>query len=211
MKSSVPKQFLLLHGKPVLMHTLLAFNNYSSDIDIVLVLNEAHIKLWKNLCIENKFNIHHQLVIGGQTRFYSVQNGLKKITDECIIGIHDGVRPIVSLSTIHTCFLEAEKFGNAIPVLPVKESVRKLERNNNLPLQRDDLCLVQTPQCFHSSVIKKAYEQEYDKRFTDDATVVEATGSKIHLVTGNIENIKITTPFDLKIAEAWLADGASFQ
>jgi 2-C-methyl-D-erythritol 4-phosphate cytidylyltransferase len=204
MGAEVPKQFLELAGKPILMHTLEKFSSTFPSIEILLALPENQIDFWKELCYKYEFtNVPHQIVIGGETRFHSVQNALALVKEKSIVAIHDGVRPLVSSQTILTCFNEAEKMGNAVPVVPVFESLRYIIGNKkNNAVKRSCYRLVQTPQCFTSDLILKAYQQEFDANFTDDASVVEKLGEDIHLVAGNKENIKITTTEDLITAEA---------
>lgn len=204
MQSETPKQFLNVSGKPVLMHTFECFKKFSSEIKITLVLPEPFIDFWKSLCKRYSFEINHNVIEGGQTRFDSVRNGLKEIQNGDLIAIHDGVRPLVSKETINRVYKRAEITGNAIPVVKINEAIRKVDNENSFFVNRREYRLIQTPQCFHAELIKKAYEQEYKIEFTDDATVVEAMGIKINLVDGNMENIKITRPGDLKIAEAFL-------
>jgi 2-C-methyl-D-erythritol 4-phosphate cytidylyltransferase len=204
MNSPVPKQFLEINGKPLLMHTFQAFMNFDSDFEFVLVLPENETDTWKKLCENHSFNVKHHIVKGGKTRFYSVRNGLKKIKGDGIVFIHDGVRPLVSAETIEKCYQTAVKKGNTLPVIPPSESVREVINGENRAVDRSQIFLVQTPQTFRVSVIKKAYEQEYTEKFTDDASVLENTGEKIYLVEGNRENIKITFPDDLKLASLLL-------
>ncbi len=204
MGTEIPKQFLELCGKPLLMHTIQVFFDYDSACEIILVLPEVQQKYWKELCMKHSFLPEHKIASGGETRFHSVKNGLKMIDDEGIIFIHDGVRPLVSQETIRRCFEMAEKSGNAIPVLPVTESLRKLEGNQNITIDRSQYFSVQTPQTFRSEQILKAFDQDFDRAFTDDASVVEKAGFTIFMVEGNPENIKITTPTDLIIAELFL-------
>lgn len=202
MGTNIPKQFLLLHQKPVLMHTIEVFFNYNKDIKIIVVLPESQIEYWQLLCCEHNFKIHHTVVKGGDTRFQSVKNGLSKVdASEGLVGIHDGVRPLVNIETIDKAFETASIHGTAIPVIKVNESLRKIDNYNSEMVNREDYRLVQTPQCFQISIIKNAYNQEYKVEFTDDASVVESSGKKIYLTDGNLENIKITSPIDLKIAE----------
>jgi 2-C-methyl-D-erythritol 4-phosphate cytidylyltransferase len=201
----VPKQFLLLQSEPILMHTLRVFSNISSIDKIILVLPESQIMVWKDLCMKHNFNLHLTLVSGGETRFQSVSNGLVKVTDlDALVAIHDGVRPLVSPEVVERCFKDAEKFGNAIPVITPVETVRFTEDNGSFPVNRDRVLLVQTPQVFKASIIKRCYQTHWQPSFTDDASVAEYSGEKIHLVEGNRENIKITTPHDLMIAEVML-------
>ena len=204
MNSDIPKQFLVISGKPLLMHTIERFHYFSSEIKIFVVLPTSHFELWKSLCKKYDFTISHILVEGGKTRFLSVKNGLEKIKNECIVAIHDGARPLVNHNTISNTFTLAEKKGNAIPVFGINESMRVIKHEKSSPVNREKYRLVQTPQCFNSKLIKEAYSQEYMKEFTDDASVVEAMGIKVNLSEGNAENIKITRQVDFKIAEAFL-------
>lgn len=204
MHAEIPKQFLNVSGKPILFHTMECFYKYSNEIEIILVLPEPFIDFWNSLSKKYDLNIDHQIELGGNTRFQSVKNGLKKITNSSLVAIQDGVRPLVSKNTLNRVFKKAEETGNAIPIVKINESVRRLEEDDSYPVNRREYRLIQTPQCFHSELIKRAYEQEYSDAFTDDATVVEALGVKINLVEGNTENIKITRPGDMKIAEALL-------
>ena len=204
MKNEVPKQFLPLCGKPIVMHTLETFYNFDSHIELILVLPEHLVVYWQNLCVKHQFDIPHHIVAGGQERFYSVKNGLVFAKPNALIAIHDGVRPFVSHSTLERCFEQAELQGNAIPAMPLVDSIREIKLNENQIVDRTKLRAIQTPQVFQSQIITKAFEQPFSPTFTDDASVVEAYGEKIHLVEGNVENIKLTTPFDLLIGEALL-------
>ena len=204
MHSETPKQFLHVAGKPVLMHTIRNFSDYDKDTIINLVLPSPFIDFWKSLCHRFDFTVPHSLIEGGDARFFSVRNGLQGVTSGSLVAVHDGVRPLVSFDTIQRVFKTAEKKGNAIPVVKVNESVRQLKKDASFPVNRQNYRLIQTPQCFQSEILLKAYRQEYREEFTDDATVVEALGETINLVEGNFENIKITRPSDLKIAEALL-------
>lgn len=204
MNANIPKQFIPIAGKPILMHTIFAFHDYLPQIKIVLVLPKIHISSWNKLCDEYNFSIQHEIIEGGKTRFHSVKNGLERIPKDCIVAIHDGARPLVSKSSISNSFNAAEIFGNAVPVIPINESVREIDKNHNKFVDRKKLRIVQTPQCFKSSIIKKAYEQDYNESFNDDASIAETVGEKIHLVDGNSENIKVTYPSDIKIANALL-------
>ena len=207
MGGSTPKQFLELAGKPILMHTLEKFKQTIPTIEIILALPENQIDFWEELFHKYEVpKVPHQIVKGGETRFHSVQNALKFIKKNSIVAVHDGVRPLVSTETIETCFSEAVEKGNAIPVIDVVESLRHVSKqdNANQAVARNCYKLVQTPQCFTSEIILKAYSQDYKPSFTDDASVVESLGKTINLVKGNLENIKITTPQDLIIAEAFM-------
>ena len=209
MGSDIPKQFLPIGGKPVLMRTLERFRAYSSALQIILVLPEAQQDYWRKLCEDYHFDVEHQLANGGQTRFHSVQNGLALVPDDAegVVGVHDGVRPFPSIEVIRNCYETARTAKAVIPVIPVVETVRQLFSNGQQDLRtsktvpRDEYRLVQTPQTFDIQLLKAANKQPYNDGFTDDASVVESYGHAITLVEGNRENIKITTPYDLKIAE----------
>lgn len=204
MESEIPKQFLHVAGKPVLIHTISRFYDYSQDLSIRVVLPEPYIDFWQSLCKRFEFTLDHTILEGGKSRFYSVRNGLKDIEKDSLVAIHDGVRPLVGMNTIHQGFKTAEKKGNAIPVVKMNESIRQLKNGDSIPANRKKFRIIQTPQFFQSDIVKSAYEQKYQDEFTDDATVVEALGHKINLFDGNYENIKITRPVDLKIAETFL-------
>ena len=203
MGSDIPKQFLPIGGKPVLMRTLERFREYAADLQIILVLPKAQQDYWQNLCQEYAFDIDYQLADGGETRFHSVQHGLVLIPDdvEGVVGVHDGVRPFPSIEVIRRCYETARTAKAVIPVIPVVETVRHLEGEGSVTVPRNDYRLVQTPQCFDIQLLKAANRQPYNDGFTDDASVVESYGQSITLVEGNRENIKITTPYDMKIAE----------
>ena len=203
MGSDIPKQFLPIGGKPVLMRTLERFRAYSSALQIILVLPEAQQDYWRKLCEEYHFEVDYQLANGGQTRFHSVQNGLALVPDDAegVVGVHDGVRPFPSIEVIRNCYETARTAKAVIPVIPVVETVRHLEGDKSVTVPRGDYRLVQTPQTFDIQLLKAANRQPYNDGFTDDASVVESYGHAITLVEGNRENIKITTPYDLKIAE----------
>jgi 2-C-methyl-D-erythritol 4-phosphate cytidylyltransferase len=204
MGSDVPKQFLELNGKPVLMHTISVFYEYDWASELILVLPSAQQGYWSDLCLKYNFNLPHRIVSGGETRFHSVRNGLDIINEEGIVYIHDGVRPLVSHQTIERCSIMAQENGNAIPVLPVNESLRLKENDRTVSVDRALYFSVQTPQTFRSEQIKEAFKQEYDPAFTDDASVAEKAGFAVHVVEGNPENIKITTPTDFIIADAFM-------
>lgn len=204
MKNIVPKQFIELNSRPVLMHTFDVFCNYDSQIEFILVLPKNQINFWKRLCERHNFKTKHNLAFGGKTRFHSVKNGLDLIEEEGIVFIHDGVRPTVSVQTIQNCYNTTIEKGNALPVIPVNESVRFADENGNKSVDRNKHFLVQTPQTFKTGLIKKAYQQIFSELFTDDASVLESFGKTIHLVSGNRENIKITYPEDLIIAKSFL-------
>ncbi len=207
MKSIVPKQFLLLHKKPILMHTIERFYKYNKKIKIIVVLPKNQVKQWNKLCKKYSFKIKHKIAVGGKTRYESVKNGLSLTDSNCLIGIHDGVRPLVSLSTIDKCYKTAKTKGNAIPIIDIVDSVRQLNSKGSKAIDRAKYKLVQTPQVFKSQIINKAYNLPFDEKFTDDASVVESAMYKINIEQGNRENIKITTPYDLIIANALIKGG----
>lgn len=200
MGMETPKQFLPVNGKPVLMHTILKFHSCVPKIFIVVVLPFDQIEEWNRIISEHRFIIPHQIVSGGEERFHSVKNGLNKIDDDGLVAIHDGVRPLVSEKVIRESFSIAEKTGAAIPVIRPAESLRQIVDSGSKPVNRDAFRLVQTPQTFQATLIKKAYQQPYEPRFTDDASVLEADGNPVSLFEGNRENIKITWPEDIYLA-----------
>ena len=204
MGAGMPKQFLLLQGLPVLMHTINAFSKHP-EIEIVLVLPKEHIQEWSNLCNHHQFEVEHQITAGGETRFQSVKNGIE-LAPAGLIAVHDGVRPFVSPALIESCYNGAENHGVAIPVVKPKESIRRIQGNSSTVVDRDLFVLVQTPQIFKSEILLDAYQQEENTAFTDDASVLELAGYPIHLVQGDYSNIKITTPADLAIAEVVIKD-----
>ena len=211
MGGDIPKQFLPIGGKPVLMRTLERFREYSADLQIILVLPKDQQDYWKSLCLKHNFTVAYQLTDGGETRFHSVQHGLALIPDDAegVVGVHDGVRPFPNIDVIRRCYETAREKKAVIPVIPIVETVRKITQkepsllcnSSSVTVPRDEYRLVQTPQCFDIQLLKAANRQPYNDGFTDDASVVEAFGQSITFVEGNRENIKITTPYDLKIAE----------
>jgi len=207
MGSDIPKQFLPIGGKPVLMRTIEVFRQAYPGIHVILVLPTSQQEYWQQLCREYAFDMPFQIADGGETRFHSVSNGLKLIPDDAdgIVGVHDGVRPFVSVETIRRCYDEAVEFGAIVPVIPVVETVRQLRKDGaSVTVPRDEFRLVQTPQTFRISLLKDAYQQLYTPFFTDDASVVESLGKSVHLVEGNRENIKITTPADIRFVNGLL-------
>lgn len=203
MNESVPKQFLPINGTPVLMKTISRFYEYDNNIKIILVLPADEIKTWENLCKSHKFSIPHIITEGGRERFFSVKNALKHIDDNETVAIHDGVRPFVSNETINNAFKEAEISGAVIPVVPLTDSLRFFDEDNkSVSVSREKYKLVQTPQVFKSDILLEAYAQQFSPEFTDDASVVENIGHSIAVIEGNRENIKITTPFDMLVANA---------
>ena len=205
MKTDIPKQFILLNGKPLLMYSIDVFFDFDNTFEIFLVLPEKHIVYWKSLVKEYNYSVPHIIVEGGDERFYSVKYGLNKVKTD-LVAIHDAVRPFVNKDVINEAFIVAEEKGNAIPVIPVNESVRLINNDENKIIDRNNIVLIQTPQCFKTHLIKNAYSTPYKSEFTDDASVLEAMGEKIYLFKGNELNIKITKPFDLLIAETILAN-----
>jgi 2-C-methyl-D-erythritol 4-phosphate cytidylyltransferase len=201
MGSALPKQFLLLKNKPVLYYTINAFLKAVPGIYVIVVLPEDHLELGKEI-VDGFFDQQQiQLAVGGETRFHSVQNGLKLISEESIIFVHDGVRCLVSEELIQRCYTAASETGSAIPAVECRDSARMITEDGNDPVDRTKLRLVQTPQTFHSKILLPAFAIDYKERFTDEATVVEAFGLKVTLVQGEETNIKITNPIDLVIAE----------
>ena len=229
MGSDIPKQFLPIGGKPVLMRTLERFREYDADLQIILVLPETQQAYWHQLCEEYHFDVAYTLANGGQTRFHSVQNGLAKVPNDAegVVGVHDGVRPFPSIEVIRNCYETARTAKAVIPVIPVVETLRHISSNGQTrtdtdkkeslshevrcqkesrTVPRDEYRLVQTPQTFDIQLLKAANRQPYNDGFTDDASVVESYGHQITLVEGNRENIKITTPYDLRIGEVLAAE-----
>ena len=217
MGGELPKQFIPVEGRPVLMRTLDNFQACDSSIEIILVLPRDHQPYWQELCLEYQFAVPHRIADGGATRFHSVQNGLALAdAPEALVAVHDGVRPFVSHEVICRCYQDAEQYGAVVPVIPVVETVRQLIKEDDLTCRdgivnsgsvtvpRDAYRLVQTPQTFRASLLRRAYEQPFCEAFTDDASVVETLGHAVYLVEGNRENIKLTTPFDLIVARALL-------
>lgn len=201
MGSDLPKQFLPIGGKPVLMHTIEAFHCFDRTMKIILVLPKEQQTYWQELCAKHSFVIEHTVADGGETRFHSVKNGLACVNSG-LVGVHDGVRPFVSPEVIKRCYELAAIKKAVIPVIDVVETVRHITETGSETVSRNDYKLVQTPQVFDAELLKQAYAQEYTPFFTDDASVVEAMGVSVCLAEGNRENIKITTPFDLKISSA---------
>lgn len=206
MGSELPKQFIPIGGKPVLMHTLEAFHRFDPEMNLVLVLPATQQAYWAELCTKHSFAVEHTIADGGETRFHSVKNGLALVpSGKGLVGVHDGVRPFVSQEVIARCYEAAAIKRAVVPVTDVVETVRHLTEDGSETVSRSEYKLVQTPQVFDTDLLKQAYAQEFTPFFTDDASVVEAMGVPVCLVEGNRENIKITTPFDLKIATALLA------
>ena len=201
MGGEIPKQFLPIGGKPVLMRTIEAFYTYDASIHVILVLPVSQQSYWKELCSVYAFDLPHDIANGGETRFHSVKNGLALVEGEGTVGVHDGVRPFVSHAVIARCYSEAESKNAVIPVIGVVETVRRLNGEDSVTVPRDQYKLVQTPQVFDVALLRKAYNQEFTDMFTDDASVVEALDERVYLVEGNRENIILTTPFVLNLEE----------
>lgn len=205
MGADLPKQFMPIAGRPLLMRTLDAFLNHDAELVCILALPLVQMEYWADLCRQYSVDYSERVIVveGGATRFHSVKNALARVPEgeESLVAVHDGVRPFVSEETIAATYAEATTSGCAVPVVDSVDSVREITADGNVARDRSKLKLVQTPQTFRSSILKEAYHQEFRDTFTDDASVVESAGYKITLTVGNRENIKITTPFDLKVAE----------
>ena len=201
MGGDIPKQFVPIGGKPVLMRTLEAFYTYDPAMQLILVLPVSQQAYWMELCNTYGFTLPHVVANGGETRFHSVKNGLAKIEGDGWVGVHDGVRPFVSTEVIARCYEQVREKQAVIPVVDVVETLRRLTGAGSETVPRSAYKLVQTPQVFDADLLRRAYQQPYTDAFTDDASVVEALGEQVHLVEGNRENIKLTTPSDLKMAE----------
>ncbi|WP_295669982.1 2-C-methyl-D-erythritol 4-phosphate cytidylyltransferase [uncultured Mucilaginibacter sp.] len=210
MQSAVPKQFLMLNGRPVLMYTIEAFFNSASNPKIIIVIPAAYQQYWKELCAEYNFTIDHQLIAGGETRFHSVKNGLNAITQDnnTLVAVHDAVRPLPGEAVINESYKQAAATGNAITAVKSRDSVRQLKNGVSISLLRDEIFLVQTPQTFQIAQLRKAYNQPFNEGFTDDASVAEAAGFPISIIEGSYRNIKITFPEDIAIAEQFMVDGS---
>ncbi|MBK8610332.1 MAG: 2-C-methyl-D-erythritol 4-phosphate cytidylyltransferase [Chitinophagaceae bacterium] len=205
MNNAIPKQFLLLKGKPVLYYTLNSFLHAYDDLQVILVLPEEHVAAGQEI-IDAFFDYNRiQITVGGPTRFHSVQNGLKLINDESIIFVHDAVRCLVSIDLIQRCYDTAVELGSAIPVIDSRDSIRQVSELGNEALERSSIKQVQTPQTFHSKILLPAYQIDHKEKFTDEATVIEAFGLHVSLVPGEENNFKITRPIDLVIAEHLLS------
>lgn len=203
MQQELPKQFIEVAGKPILMHTIERFYAYNPEVRLIVVLPQQQLSVWRDLCRKHDFKLFHMTVPGGSTRFGSVKNGLDAVQGEALVAVHDGVRPFIDVATIRAAFEAASVHGNAVVAVSPKDSIRELTPEGSQAVPRDRYKLVQTPQCFKANILKRAYEQPEEEYFTDDASVVEQTGEKIVLVEGSYRNIKITTPEDLILAEAF--------
>lgn len=200
----VPKQFQVVKGRPLLMWTIEAFHRFDPAMPIIVVLPREHFDIWKALCLGHRFFIKHEVVAGGEQRWHSVKAGLDKVEHDGLVAVHDGVRPLVSTELIGRCFVAADEQAAAIPVLPVVPSIRETTAEGSRALDRSRLLAVQTPQCFHADLLRKAFEQPYDSSFTDEATLVERMGVKVALVEGEANNIKVTTAADMRLVEMLL-------
>lgn len=204
MGADIPKQFLLLDGRPVLMRTLENLHRIDTDMSLILVLPARERDYWHELCLKHKFEIPLRLTDGGSTRFESVKNGLAMVEGEGLVAVHDGVRPFVTSSVVEKCYDAALKHGAAVPVIPVHETLRQIVDEGSRTVPRGEYRLVQTPQAFRSEILLSAYDCEYRESFTDDASVVEASGHTVALVEGERRNIKLTTPYDMLVGKALL-------
>ncbi|HQW87786.1 MAG TPA: 2-C-methyl-D-erythritol 4-phosphate cytidylyltransferase [Flavobacteriales bacterium] len=200
----VPKQFQTVKGRPLLMWTIEAFHRYAPAMRLIVVLPREHFDIWKALCMGHRFFIQHEVVAGGEQRWHSVKAGLEKVEGDGLVAVHDGVRPLVSVELIARCFDAADTSAAAIPVVPVVPSIRETTAEGSRALDRSKLLAVQTPQCFHADLLRKAFGQPYDPAFTDEATLVERLGVRVALVEGEENNIKVTTPMDLRLVELTL-------
>jgi 2-C-methyl-D-erythritol 4-phosphate cytidylyltransferase len=204
MGTELPKQFIELNGKPILMHTLEAMHDFDSEMQLIIVLPKIQMDYWESLCGMHKWAVPHLLANGGATRFLSVKSGLEKATGK-LVGVHDGVRPFATAEMMERCFAEAERSNAAVPVVPIVQSLRWLNDGCNEAVDRDEYRVVQTPQCFNTDVLRSAFSNADRTDYSDDASVVEANGVAISLVAGDQENIKVTTPFDLQLAQLIVA------
>lgn len=202
MNLPVPKQFVLINGKPVMVHAIAAFYEAYPDIEVIMGLPKQHLDTWNEIAKEHLPDKHITIIEAGESRFQTVKNCLATIKEEGIVAVHDAARPLVTGKIIIAGFKAAEMYGTAVPAIPLYDSIRQIDSTRSIAVDRAKYCLIQTPQCFKTDVIQKAYKKEYKFTFTDDATVVENSGEKIHLVDGHPDNIKITTPRDLVVAEA---------
>jgi 2-C-methyl-D-erythritol 4-phosphate cytidylyltransferase len=204
MGHDTPKQFLHVNGQPVLVHTLRAFRDAYDDMSLILVLPAAHLETGKQILADHLPGLDVQFAEGGKTRFESVKNGIDLASDDAVIFVHDAVRCLVSIPLIQVCYEHAVRLGSAIPVVPLKDSIRRVFPGGSEVMNREELRAVQTPQTFQSHILKKAFQQPYRDAFTDEATVVEYAGGKVELIDGEESNIKITYPSDLLLAEQYL-------
>jgi 2-C-methyl-D-erythritol 4-phosphate cytidylyltransferase len=204
MRSDIPKQFMLLNGKPVIQYSMEAFHLFDPALQIILVIHPGYLEYWDQLCLEHKISVPHKVIPGGETRFDSVKNGLQLI-DDGLVAIHDAARPLISSDFISQLFSEAGKYGSALPGIPLYDTIREIEGNTSQQLDRSVLRAIQTPQVFKVSELKQAYTQPYQPFYTDDASVMQSAGFDLHLIEGRAENIKITQPQDIAIAEVLMS------
>ena len=210
MGSQIPKQFLPIHGLPVLMHSISRFYDFDNQIEIILTLPDDWVKYWEELCEEYNFSIQHRVVSGGEKRFHSVKNAINHATGD-LIAIHDGVRPLVTVETIKRCFESAQILKAAVPAIKPQAGLRIKTEEGSKKVNREEFAQTQTPQVFQRGILIRAYKQDFDASYIDDAAVVENLGVNIHVVDGNEENIKITTKKDIVYAEEVLMDWESDQ
>lgn len=204
MKDEVPKQFMLINGKPVILYSIEAFYAYDTSVQIILVIHPDYLNYWNQMCEKIKISVPFKIVTGGKTRFDSVKNGLKLIEEDGLIAIHDAARPVITNEFIRNLFSEAEKYGSAMPGIPLNDTIRVIEGNTSRQIDRTFLRAMQTPQVYKVSELKKAYDQPFQPLFTDDASVMQSAGFNLHLVEGLAVNIKITNPGDMVMAETFL-------
>lgn len=200
----VPKQFQTVKGRPLLMWTIEAFHRFDAEMALIVVLPQEHFDIWKALCMGHHFRVPHEVVAGGEQRWHSVKAGLERVDGNGLVAVHDGVRPLVSPALIARCFEAAHQQAAAVPVVPVVPSIRETTADGSRALDRSRLLAVQTPQCFHTDLLRKAFEQPYDPTFTDEATLVERLGVRVALLEGEDSNIKVTTPMDMRVVELML-------
>jgi len=204
MQGDIPKQFLLLNGKPVIQHSLEVFYACDASIKIVLVIHPDYLGYWEQLCREFNISVPHAIALGGETRFHSVKNGLNLIDNDGFVAVHDAARPVLSIDFINTVFSEAALYGSSIPGIALQDTIRQIEGDSSRQLDRTNLRAIQTPQVFRVPELKRAYEQPYQPGFTDDASVMQSAGFPLHLTQGRPDNIKITNPQDISVAEVLL-------
>jgi len=205
MNTEIPKQFLKFRGKPILLHTLERLHNADPSAQLIITLPQEWKRYWNNLLQEQNCSIEHKVVSGGKQRYDSIKNALFYAKGE-VVGIHDGVRPFVSETTIFNCLESARKYGSGVPFLPIYDSLRQKKGKYNISIDRNNYVRIQTPQCFLKTMLQLAYERPFHEEITDDASLIEEAGFEIQLVLGNEENIKITTAFDLKLATLFYGD-----
>jgi len=205
MQSVVPKQFLLLNGRPLMMYTIEVFGRSAFKPEIIVVMHPNFHTYWRELCVEHHFTTPHTLTAGGETRFHSVKKGMELVADDSLVAVQDAVRPLVSVEIIDRAYSEANKYGNAVVAVKSRDSVRSMRNGRTESLLRDEIYLVQTPQTFKTNLLKKAYLQNFNDAFTDDASVAEKDGALIHICEGDYQNIKITYPEDIAIGELLLS------